>query len=145
MRWHHAFHRTPDLPEALTKGREDIYLKWFYEEYSSVPSTIPYAIVDEYVESYSKPGAMTCGFALYRSFEEHAKFISEQLRAHGKLDIPVLGVSGGTGRGRGDEIRQSLVEVATAPTCHIIEHAGHLVPEEAPVELSTILMDFLSA
>lgn len=25
-RWHHQFHMTPDLPEALTQGREDVYL-----------------------------------------------------------------------------------------------------------------------
>ena len=30
-RWHHAFHMTPDLPEALVIGREREYLSWFYE------------------------------------------------------------------------------------------------------------------
>lgn len=32
-RWHHAFHQTLDLPEALVAGREDIYLGWFYRHY----------------------------------------------------------------------------------------------------------------
>jgi len=29
-RWHHLFHLVPDLPEALTFGRERIYLEWFF-------------------------------------------------------------------------------------------------------------------
>ncbi len=28
-RWHHAFNRTPALPEALVTGREVVYLGWF--------------------------------------------------------------------------------------------------------------------
>ncbi|MFZ2649703.1 MAG: hypothetical protein WA210_06310 [Burkholderiaceae bacterium] len=27
-RWHHPFHFTPDLPEALVQGREREYLSW---------------------------------------------------------------------------------------------------------------------
>lgn len=143
MRWHHAFHRTPDLPEALIKDREAIYLRWFYDEYSSVPGAVPPDVLNQYVESYSKQGAMQSGFALYREFEQHAAFISEELRRNGKLTCPVLGVGGGTGRGRGDEVRQSLVEVAVNPVCHVIEKSGHLVPEEAPEDLSAILEEFL--
>ena len=33
-RWHHAFHMTPDLPEALVQGREAAYLGWFYRAFS---------------------------------------------------------------------------------------------------------------
>ena len=33
-RWHHGFHLTPDLPEALVTGRERAYLGWFYREFS---------------------------------------------------------------------------------------------------------------
>ena len=29
-RWHHPFHWISDLPEALTTGRERIYLEYFY-------------------------------------------------------------------------------------------------------------------
>ena len=32
-RWHHAFHMTPELPEALVVGREREYLGWFYREF----------------------------------------------------------------------------------------------------------------
>jgi len=143
LRWHHMFHRTPGLPEALTEGREAIYLRWFYDEYSSTPGAVSEEAFEVYVKAYSRPGAMRCGFNYYRSFEEHAAFISNALAKGGKLSCPVLGVAGGTGRGRGDEVRQSLMEVAEAPVCHVIAKSGHLVPEEAPAELSALLLDFL--
>lgn len=143
LRWHHAFHRTPNLPEALTEGREAAYLGWFYEEYSSTPNAVSQSVFDAYVKAYSQPGAMRCGFNYYRSFEQHAAFVSQALAKYGKLSCPVLGIAGGSGRGRGDEVRQSLVEVAADPVCHVISNSGHLVPEEAPEELSSILLEFL--
>ena len=39
-RWHHQFHMTPDLPEALTQGREDVYLAWFYRTFAYRPDAI---------------------------------------------------------------------------------------------------------
>ena len=33
-RWHHAFNRTPELPEALVSGREAVYLGWFYRTFA---------------------------------------------------------------------------------------------------------------
>ena len=43
-RWHHAFHQTLDLPEALVPGREDIYLGWFYRTYGDSPDAVPDAV-----------------------------------------------------------------------------------------------------
>jgi len=39
-RWHHAFHQTAALPEALTSGRESSYLGWFYDNYGAKPGVI---------------------------------------------------------------------------------------------------------
>jgi pimeloyl-ACP methyl ester carboxylesterase len=142
-RWHHAFHRVPGLAEALTVGREEVYLRWFFSEYSSMSGAVPEDVLDQYVASYSQPGAMTCGFNYYRAMDDHVAFISKHLDQDGKLDCPVLGVGGGTGRGRGDEVRASLIEVATNPKCVVIERSGHLVPEETPEELAAILTEFL--
>ena len=61
-RWHHLFHRTPNLPEALTAGREAIYLGWFYDEYSERGGAVGPDDLAEYVRCYSQPGAMRCGF-----------------------------------------------------------------------------------
>ena len=61
-RWHHVFHRTPHLPEALTAGRESIYLGWFYDEYSERAGAVGPDDLAEYVRCYYQLGAMRCGF-----------------------------------------------------------------------------------
>ena len=78
-RWHHGFHRTPHLPEALTAGREAIYLSYFYDEYVSVAGAITSADIAEYARTYAQPGAMRCGFEFYRTTDEDARINAEEL------------------------------------------------------------------
>jgi pimeloyl-ACP methyl ester carboxylesterase len=66
-RWHHAFHMTPDLPEALVQGRERAYLSWFYESFSWQRGVFGAADIDEYLRTYTQPGALRAGFAFYRN------------------------------------------------------------------------------
>lgn len=101
LRWHHAFHRTPDLPEALTAGREARYLNWFYQEYSERAGAVGAEDLAEYVRTYSQPGAMRAGFEYYRSVELSNAFASKMIAEHGKLQILTLIVGGGSGRGAG--------------------------------------------
>ncbi|MGY3484772.1 pimeloyl-ACP methyl ester carboxylesterase [Bradyrhizobium sp. USDA 4011] len=143
-RWHHLFHRTPHLPEALTAGREEIYLSWFYDEYSERPGVIGASDLAEYVRCYSKPGAMHCGFEYYRTVEVSSAFVKERIARDGKLNVPVLTVAGGAGRGRGDETADSVGRLVIDLESHVIPGCGHMVPEEAPEELSNLLRAFLS-
>ncbi len=39
-RWHHAFFRTLDLPEALCHGREDLVVGWLFDHYGHRPNAI---------------------------------------------------------------------------------------------------------
>lgn len=144
QRWHHGFHRTPHLPEALTAGREAIYLSYFYDEYVSTAGAITGADVAEYVRTYAQPGAMRCGFEYYRATEEDARANAEELARVGKLAIPVLGIAGGAGRGRGAELEQSLRRMAEDPVCHVLAGCGHMVPEERPEEVAALLGAFFA-
>lgn len=118
LRWHHAFHRTPDLPEALTAGGEAEYLNWFYKEYSERAGAVGAEDLAEYVRTCSQPGAMRAGFEYYRSVELSNAFASEMIAKHGKLQIPTLTVGGGAGRGRGPEAAESVSLVAKNITSH---------------------------
>ena len=71
-RWHHQFHMTPDLPEALITGRERIYLQWFYRTFAYDPCAIDAAAIDEFVRTYAQPGALRAGFAYYRAIGQDA-------------------------------------------------------------------------
>ncbi len=144
QRWHHGFHRTPHLPEALTAGREALYLSYFYDEYVSTAGAITTEDIAEYVRTYSRPGAMRCGFEYYRATDEDARVNAEELARVGKLRMPVLGIAGGAGRGRGAELGESLACVAETPQCHVLEGVGHMVPEEAPEAVATLLGGFFT-
>lgn len=144
-RWHHQFHITPDLPEALVQGRERLYLQWFYQTFAYRPGAIDDAALDEFVRTYSQPGALRAGFNLYRAMAEDAKVNAAQLATGFRLQMPVLAVGGGVsyphGRGRGPDVEASMKRVATDVRGFVIPECGHFVPEEAPDELARLLLE----
>ena len=148
QRWHHPFHMTPDLPEALTEGRERLYLSWFYRTFAYRPDAITDADLDEYVRTYSQPGAMRAGFAYYRALLQDAAD-NKAMLAQDKLAMPVLAIGGAVsyphGRGRGSAPEQSLRQVALDVRGAVIPECGHFIPEEAPDVLNKYLLDFFAA
>lgn len=141
-RWHHAFHRTPDLPEALTQGRERTYLQWFYRTFAYRPDAVSDADLEEYLRSYTQPGAMRAGFAFYRALPQDIED-NTALRERGfRLPMPVLALGGAKAWGRGAEVGDSLRRFADDVTEGIIEDCGHFIPEEQPDELLRHLTEF---
>lgn len=147
-RWHHQFHMTPDLPEALVHGRERLYLQWFYQTFAYRPGSIDEAALDEFARTYSQPGAMRAGFNYYRAMVEDAKVNAAQLATGFRLPMPVLAIGGGVsyphGRGRGADVEASMRRVANSVEGHVIAESGHFVPEEAPEEVARLLLGFFT-
>ena len=142
-RWHHAFHMTPDLPEALVAGRERAYLTWFYENFSWQRSAFGPADIDEYLRTYTQPGALRAGFAFYRNIPRDAADNRALLESGLRLKMPVLAIGGGRAeaRGRGTEPAESLKLVADNVTGAVIADCGHFIPEEKPAELARHLLE----
>lgn len=145
-RWHHAFHMTPDLPEALVQGRERAYLSWFYREFSWQPDAIGAQDIDEYVRTYAQPGALRAGFSYYRNIPRNASDNRALLDSGFRLPMPVLAVGGGRteARGRGREPELSLREIADNVQGMVVTDSGHFVPEEQPAPLARALLDFFA-
>ncbi|MEO6362426.1 MAG: alpha/beta hydrolase [Caldimonas sp.] len=141
-RWHHAFHMTPGLPEALVRGREREYLGWFYEAFSWQRGAFTPADVDEYLRTYTQPGALAAGFAYYRNIPRDIADNRALLDAGFRLTMPVLAVGGGRAdaRGRGSEPEQSLKLIADDVVGAVVADSGHFVPEEQPAELAALLL-----
>jgi pimeloyl-ACP methyl ester carboxylesterase len=141
-RWHHAFHMTPDLPEALVQGRERAYLTWFYRSFSWQPDAFDAADIDEYLRTYTQPGALRAGFAYYRNIPRDMADNRALLESGFRLTMPVLAVGGGRAesRGRGSEPEASLRVIADDVTGVVIADSGHFVPEERPEELAGHLL-----
>ena len=142
-RWHHAFHQTLDLPEALVQGREDIYFGWFYRNYGNRVNAIPDADIAEYLRTYRQPGALRAGFAYYRAIPQDIAdnlAISERF----KLPMPVLALGGDSAWGRRMEVVESMRRMATDVQGGVIENCGHWMPEEQPEELLRRLRAFFA-
>ena len=145
-RWHHAFHMTPDLPEALVTGREREYLGWFYREFSWRRDAIDDAAVTEYLRTYSDPAALRAGFAYYRALPRDAADNAALLETGFRLPMPVLALGGekDEARGRGGEPEQSMRRVARDVTGFTVPDSGHFVPEEQPEAVARHILDHVA-
>lgn len=141
-RWHHGFHRTLDLPEALIAGREHIYISWFLRNFTAHPGAISDTAIDEYARRYAEPGGMRAGLAYYRAIPQDIAD-NERSIAAGKLAMPVLALGGGESFGRRELTLASMRRVADDVTGGVVEGAGHFIPEEKPDELVAALLEFL--
>lgn len=132
-RWHFGFHALPGLPEAMTEGREDTYLCFFYRFGGARPDAISEEAQVEYVRAYSQPGPMTAGFNYYRAVPQDISDNSAFREAGRKLAMPIL-VYGGDPqtRGRGLTALESWARVATSVSGGVAENCGHWIPEERP-------------
>lgn len=143
-RWHHAFFRTPDLPEALSAGREALLLDWFYENYGLRHDCIPDADRREYHRCYKRLGGMRAMFEYYRALPRDAADNEAMLARDGKLAIPVLALGGDSSFGRGMEPFDTVGHFADDVRGGLIPDCGHWVAEEAPDFVSRALLDFFA-
>jgi pimeloyl-ACP methyl ester carboxylesterase len=142
-RWHHAFHRTAELPEALVAGREELYLGWFYDNYGHRRDVISAEERAEYLRTYSQPGALRAGFEYYRALEQDVLDNARRAEEY-RIAVPVLALGGAGGWGRGEEVAQSLSRLADDVTGGVVDEAGHWIPEEQPEELVRRFRAFVS-
>ena len=142
-RWHHAFHQTLELPEALVQGREDTYLGWFYRNYGHRPDAIPESDIAEYLRCYRQPGALAAGFAYYRALPQDIAD-NEATATRFRLPMPVLALGGADSWGRKLEVVESMQRLATNVRGGMIRNCGHWIPEEQPQILAERLLDFFA-
>lgn len=140
-RWHHGLHWEMDFPEALTQGREDVYLGFFYRNLGGRPDAISEDAQREYLRAYRLPGSMRAGFNYYRA--THQDIIdNESFVKQGKLGMPILVYGGAKGRGRGGLALESWQRVASNVKGGVLHDCGHWIPEERPDFVVEQLLEF---
>ena len=139
--WHFAFNTLPGLPEALIEGREDIYMRWLFENKAFAAGAVPAEDLAVYTRAYQQPGAMTAGFGYYRAIFESVKQNKESVKT--KLTMPVLALGGETGVGAG--MLKTMQAVATNARGGVLPGCGHYIPDEKPHEFAAQLITFLTA
>lgn len=141
-RWHHAFFRTLDLPEALCHGREELIIGWLFENYGHRPNCIAPEDQREYFRTYTKFGAFRAMLEYYRALPVDAADNQAVLARNGKLRMPVLALGGDKSFGRGVECLQSLQRVAERVEGGVVADCGHWLAEEQPALLAEALLTF---
>jgi pimeloyl-ACP methyl ester carboxylesterase/quinol monooxygenase YgiN len=136
--WFVGFHQIPDLPEQLVRGRERLYLGWLYQAFSATPNVPDTATVDEYLRTYTRPGAMASAFERYRTIDSQ---IAHNTRyATEPITTPTLAVGGE--RVFGAAVAENLRHAASNLETAVINDCGHYVSEERPHELARLLLTF---
>lgn len=139
-KWNFIFQMLPDLPAQLTKGREDVFVGWWFKNKVHKPGAIPPCDVVSYAQSYAREGRMDAAFDYCRRIIDDMDFNRRQFKS--KLPIRLLAVGGQYSiPNMGDSLRPYFENVRSV----VIPDSGHFVPEEQPEALAEALMAFLGA
>lgn len=136
--WHMGWQSVPDIPEALIRGREEIFLRWFFQFYAYDPSAVGPRETEEYVRAMTQVGALRAGLEYYKAYFQTA----EQNRGHRehKLAMPVMAWAGEACLG---PLTQQCMELAAEDVRGgVIERCGHWVGEERPEFVAEQLLEF---
>ena len=136
--WYQWFQNLKELPEALIKDREDIWVRFFMRGMSD---EIPEESINEYVKSYKVEGSITCAANLYRTMGqdmarwqsyEGQKFKMPSKLIYGNLD-PII-------------IKEYFYDIESCfEEISITElEAGHFVADEKPQEVADIISEFIT-
>jgi len=136
--WHFRFNGP--TPEALVKGRENIYFAYFWNDLAADKEhSIPEADRKAYLGAYSRPGRMHAAWEYFVSWPQAAKDFAEMSRT--KLTMPVLSMGGD--KSLGEALAAQMKLVATDVTVVIIKNSGHWILEEQPKQTTDALVNFL--
>lgn len=140
--WHWLFHLVPDLPEALTAGREDIYLRYLYKAWAFNPAALEEEAIREYLRCFREPGAMRAAFDDYRAGAtmdlEH-----DGADRHRKVAVPTLVLWGGSRMAQSADMLDVWRERCERVEGHAIPDCGHFLPEEQPGAVVDAILKFL--
>jgi pimeloyl-ACP methyl ester carboxylesterase len=137
-KWNFIFQMLPDLPAELTKGKEDVYVGWWFKNKVYKPGAVSPSDVASYVRAYARDGRMDAAFDYCRKIVEDMDFNKRQFKS--KLPIRLLAVGG---QHSIPNMGESLQPYFKNVTSVVIPDSGHFVPEEQPEALAKALMAFL--
>ena len=126
------FDLVPDVPEALTTGRERQYFSIFYSGLYGTgdnPTAINKEEIDEYIRVYTKPGALRAYLSYYRYLIEDADRNREGTKT--KLSMPVLALGGENTMGAvagGVRLKEAVEQLQVK----VVPRAAHWVIHDAP-------------
>ncbi|HXA97525.1 MAG TPA: alpha/beta hydrolase [Candidatus Dormibacteraeota bacterium] len=137
--WH--FHFYGEVPLALVKGRERIYLEHFWNDFAADRKhSVPEADRRLYARAYAQPGAMRAGFEYFRNFERDTVDFARM--GSSRLSMPMLVLSGE--KAGGTFLIEQAKLVASDVRGQVIPGVGHWLMEEAPKIVIPAITSFVA-
>jgi pimeloyl-ACP methyl ester carboxylesterase len=137
-KWNFIFQMLPDLPAELTKGKEDVYVGWWFKNKVFKPGAIAADDAAAYAAAYAREGRMDAAMDYCRQIIADMEFNKNNFE--GKLPIRLLAVGGEHSIPNMGEALQPYFENVTPL---VVAQSGHFVPEEQPVALADAIIAFL--
>lgn len=141
--WFFIFNSTPDLPEALITGREEIWLRYILQGWTYDPELFTPEEMGEYVRAFSAPGAIRGACNDYRAGPTDVQQDEED--ADVPIRCPTMALWGEDFElvGKMWDVRGIWSGMASDVCFAPIAQCGHLPHEERPEEVNAALLGFL--
>ncbi|TXK20613.1 alpha/beta fold hydrolase [Microbacterium wangchenii] len=137
--WHVGFLGTPGIASMLIPGHErDLIVGWAYANMNGTPGAVSESDLDEFIRTYSRPGAWRGTEGLYHQLFLDKGETRALAEAH-PITVPVLAVDGANAPFTANTFRQ--VTAGEVTSVHI-PGVGHLVAQEAPDALAAAILHF---
>jgi pimeloyl-ACP methyl ester carboxylesterase len=137
-KWNFIFQMLPDLPAELTRGKEDIYVGWWFKNKVYKPGAIAADDAAAYARAYGRLGRMDAAMDYCRQIIADMEFNERQFKA--KSPIRLLAIGGDHSIPNMGEALKPYFENVTSL---VVADSGHFVPEEQPAALAEALRIFL--
>ena len=137
-KWNFIFMMLPGLPAELVKGKEDVFVGWWYKNKVYTPGAVAPEVVAKYVSAFAREGRMDAAFDYCRNILNDMEFNRRQFKS--KLSMRLLAIGGAHSiPTMGESLRPYFEQITTV----VIPDSGHFVPEEQPQALAKALLAFL--
>jgi pimeloyl-ACP methyl ester carboxylesterase len=137
-KWNFIFQMLPDLPAELTKGKEDVYVGWWFKNKVYKLGAIDPEDAAAYARAYARKGRMDAAFDYCRQIIADMEFNKRHFKA--KSPIRLLAIGGDHSIPNMGEALKPYFENVTSL---VVADSGHFVPEEQPAALARALTAFL--
>jgi len=136
--WHMNFHQTPDLPEKLIAGRQDLYFRHFFNLGTFDKKAITQADATHYANSYAAASQLHAGMEFYRALPANEKFNAAQ---QGPVEVPIVLAAGDKSFA---ELMPTTAEDLRSHGCHnviveTVKDGAHYLPDEKPDAIADLI------
>ena len=141
--WHWFYFQAPDLPEIMIRNSAEPFLQTMFRSLSWRPDAIDDLLFAEYLRAFTLPGTIRCGLEDYRAAAT-IDYEDDERDLGTKLSCPVYTIWGQFGK---MESLFDVVDTWKEKADNVIGKSlpcGHFIPEEAPDELLTEIVPFLT-